>query len=325
MKRGSNALIFGSEQPTASLNRRMSVGMLSLGIALGMLQGGAIAQSGTSPQSVKPTVCPARPILERLQQHKVQPQETLTQIANRYGLVSATLMGINPAVRSGQVTPGQTLIIPPYNGILVSLATGQTLQSIAQIYRVKPDILFEVNGCQRNPTTVFVPGVNWSPVNVTPLVASTLPSQPTTQVDPFLRQDHYPLPQPSTVIRGYGWQPNGPQNKIVFASGVDLAATPGTPVYAVAEGTVAFVGKQNPWGNMIVINHARGRQTRYGYLGPIPLKVGQQVQRGQKISTVGTAPSALRFELRYRSTLGWVAQNPQPYLQTISGSKQQPF
>jgi murein DD-endopeptidase MepM/ murein hydrolase activator NlpD len=324
MKRGSDALNFGSQQPTASVNRRRSVGMLCLGIALGMLQGGAIAQSVTSPQSVGPTVCPSRPILERLQKHKVHPQETLTQIANRYGLVSATIMGMNPAVRSGQVTPGQTLIIPPYNGILVSLATGQTLQSVAQIYRVKPDILFEVNGCQRNPTTVFVPGVNWSPVNVTPLVASTLPSQPTTQVDPFLRQDHYPLPQPSTVIRGYGWQPNGPQNKIVFASGVDLAATPGTPVFAVAEGTVAFVGKQNSWGNMVVINHARGRQTRYGYLGSITLKVGQSVQRGQKIATVGTTP-ALRFELRYRSTLGWVAQDPQPYLQTISGSKQQPL
>jgi murein DD-endopeptidase MepM/ murein hydrolase activator NlpD len=324
MKRGSDALNFGSEQPTASVNRHMSVGMFSLGIAVGMLQGGAIAQSGTSPNSAGSRICPARPILERLQKHKVQPQETLTQIANRYGLVSATLMGMNPAVRSGQVTPGQTLIIPPYNGILVSLATGQTLQSVAQIYRVKPDILFEVNGCQRNPTTVFVPGVNWSPVNVTPRVAS-MPFQPTTQVDPFLRQDHYPLSQSSTVIRGYGWQPNGPQNKIVFASGVDLAATPGTPVYAVAEGTVAFVGRQNPWGNMVVLNHARGRQTRYGYLGPITLKVGQQVQRGQKISTVGATLPALRFELRYRSTLGWVAQDPQPYLQTISGSKQQPF
>jgi murein DD-endopeptidase MepM/ murein hydrolase activator NlpD len=329
MKQSSDALNFSSEQPTASVNRRMSVAMLYLlGIFLGMLQRGAIAQSGTSPSSAASRVCPSRPILERLQQYRVQSQETLTQIANRYGLVTATLMGMNPAVRSGRVSPGQNLVIPPYNGILVSLAAGQTLQSVAQTYRVKPDVLFEVNGCQRNPKTVFVPGVNWSPVNVAPLTVSILPSQPTTQVDPFLRQDHYPLPQPSTVIRGYGWQPNGPQNKIVFASGVDLAATPGTPVYAVAEGTVAFVGKQNPWGNMVVINHARGRQTRYGYLGSLALKVGQQVQRGQRIATVGTSAtisSALRFELRYRSRLGWVAQDPQPYLQAISGSKQQPF
>jgi murein DD-endopeptidase MepM/ murein hydrolase activator NlpD len=320
MKRGYDALNFSSPQRVTSTSQwRMSVGVLySLGIALGLLQGRAIASTS------KPIGCPSRPILERLQKHKVRPQETLAQIANRYGLVSATIMGMNPTTRNGRVTPGQILVIPPYNGILVSLKAGQTLQTTAKVYSVKPDLLFEVNGCQRNPKTVFVPGVNWSPIDPT---ATTPPStQSTAKIDPFLQQDRYPLPLPSTVIRAYGWQPNGPQNKIVFASGVDLAASPGTPVYAVADGTVAFVGKQNPWGNMIVLNHARGRQTRYGYLGPLALKVGQQVQRGQKIATVGaTASQALRFELRYRSALGWVAQDPQPYLQTISGSKQRPF
>jgi murein DD-endopeptidase MepM/ murein hydrolase activator NlpD len=353
MKPGSDALEFSLRQRlTLTEHWRTSVRVLYiLGIVLDMLHGTLIASSSTtatyqtsaqigialkvpilSPHSggtlaqAKPTDCPHQSVLERLRQHKVQPRETLTQIANRYSLVSATIMGMNPATRNGQVIPGQTLVIPPYNGILVSLTAGQTLQTVAQTYKVKPDVLFEVNGCHRNPKTVFVPGVNWSPVNVGPIVTIKHPNQPTTQVDPFLRQDHYPLPHPSTTIRAYGWQPNGPQKKIVFASGVDLAATPGTPVYAVADGTVAFVGKQNPWGNMIVINHTRGRQTRYGYLEPLTLKVGQRVQRGQKIATIGTTASqALRFELRYRSSLGWVAQDPQPYLQVISGSKKQPF
>jgi murein DD-endopeptidase MepM/ murein hydrolase activator NlpD len=319
INRGYDALNFSSQQRvTPTRHWYASVGVLySLGIALG-LQGRAIA---LPPQ---PTDCPSRPILERLKKHKVRPQETLAQIANRYGLVSATIMGMNPTTRNGQVTPGQTLAIPPYNGILVTLNAGQTLQTTAQTYRVKPDLLFEVNGCQRNPKTVFVPGVNWSPID--PAGSTPQATQSIAKVDPFLQQDRYPLPLPSTVIRGYGWQPNGPQNKIVFASGVDLAASPGTPVYAVADGTVAFVGKQNPWGNMVVLNHARGRQTRYGYLGPSLLKVGQQVRRGQRIATVGaTASQSLRFELRYRSTLGWVAQDPQPYLQAISGSKQKPL
>jgi murein DD-endopeptidase MepM/ murein hydrolase activator NlpD len=282
------------------------------GLTLGIIQGQAIA----APSGIG---CPARPALERLQKHRVKPNETLTQIANRYGLLSTTLMGMNPPARTGQVIPGQILVIPPYNGIIVSLTPGQTLQSAARVYRVKPDVLFEVNGCQKNPKTVFVPGVNWSPINAAATVATS------TQMDAFVRQDRYPLPQPAAIMRAYGWQPNGSGKSIVFSSGVDLATASQTPVYAVAQGTVAFAGERKPWGNMVVINHARGRQTRYGYLGLLKVKVGQSVQRGQVIANVkATSASALRFELRYRSTLGWVAQDPRAYLRAISGSKKQP-
>jgi murein DD-endopeptidase MepM/ murein hydrolase activator NlpD len=311
-----HSLNFSVEQPLTLALRWRSI--LRGGCLAGLVLGGI--QSRAAEASI-PVDCPARPVLERLKQHRVQPSETLIQIAARYSLVSATLMGMNPAVRNGQVIPGQVLIIPPYNGVVVSLAAGQTLQSAAKVYGVKPDVLFEVNGCQKAPKMVFVPGVNWSPVNVKPVSSGQIP--PKAESDPLLRQDRYPLPLPAALKRAYGWQPTGPNNAVVFASGVDLAADIGTPVYAVADGTVAFAGVQKPWGKMVVINHARGRQTRYGYLGALNVKVGQAVRRGQAIATVGnTSAAALRFELRYRSAIGWVAQDPQPYLQAISGIKQ---
>lgn len=323
MTTSSDAPDFSVEKHIAFTSQHQRIVRVGLSCVGGMMLGVIQRQAIATPTVID---CPTRPVLERLQKHKVQPKETLTQIASRYGLLSTTLMGMNPPVRTGEVKPGQTLVIPPYNGIVVSLTAGQTLQSAARAYQVKPDVLFEVNGCQKNPKTVFVPGINWSPVNADSTVATSLPKQPPTQIDAFLRQDHYPLPQPTAVIRGYGWQPNGSSNAIVFASGVDLASASGTPVYAVANGTVAFAGGQKPWGNMVVINHARGRQTRYGYLGSLKVKVGQSVQRGQVIANIKTAAAspALRFELRYRSSLGWVAQDPQPYLRVISGSKKPP-
>ncbi|MGB8702541.1 MAG: M23 family metallopeptidase [Thermosynechococcaceae cyanobacterium] len=266
-----------------------------------------------------PTGCPSRPAIARFRQHRVQPNETLAQIAQRYGLLSVTLMGLNPAVRSGQVVPGQTLAIPPFNGILVAVPAGQTLQSVAQIYRIRPDVLFEVNGCQRSPQMVFVPGVNWSPVAGTSgSGVMPLPAQPIDRIPSDLQQDRYPLPQTAELKRPYGWQPTATADALTFSSGVDLTAAIGTPVYAVADGTVAFAGLQPPWGAMVVINHAQGRQTRYGYLGTMKARVGQAVRRGQAIGTVGGKASALRFELRIRSPLGWVAQDPQPYLQAIA-------
>jgi lysostaphin len=246
----------------------------------------------------------------------VQPQETLASIASRYGLLSATLMGLNPAIRSGSVRSGQTLTIPPYNGVLVSVPPGQTLQDLAKRYRVRPDVLFEINGCQRSPKVIFVPGVSWSPLGTS--VTATPSAQVIEQVAVTLQQDRYPLPQLAVLKRSYGQQPRDVNNSVSFSSGVELAAVSGTPVYAVADGTIAFAGAQAPWGVLVVINHAQGRQTRYGYLQAVTVKVGQSIRRGQVIGQVGAIAAALRFELRYRSAVGWVAQDPQPYLEAIT-------
>ncbi len=258
--------------------------------------------------------CPQQPALERFQSYQVKTGDTLAKIAQRSGLLGTTLMGANPSIRSGKVIPGQTLKIPPYNGIVVSVPTGQTLKSVAAIYRVKPALLFEVNGCQTAPRVVFVPGINWSP-NSTLAAVTPLPTQPIGKVAVNLRQDRYPLVKPADVRRTYGWQG---KEKIVFSSGVDLAATPGTQALSVADGTVAFAGQQKPWGGMVVVNHTQGRQTRYGYLSALKVKIGQRVQRGQVLGMIAPTPAALRFEMRYRSALGWVAQDPLPYLQAIS-------
>jgi murein DD-endopeptidase MepM/ murein hydrolase activator NlpD len=283
----------------------------------------AIAQpQSIQPQSAQPSVpggmaCPQRSALERFRSYRVKPGETLAKVAQKSGLLSETLMGVNPTIRNGQVVPGQTLKIPPYNGILVSVPAGRTLQSVARIYRVRPDVLFEVNGCQIAPQVVFIPGINWSPSNATDAIAP-LPAQPIGQVAASLRQDRYPLPKTVDTLRSYGWQG---KEKIVFSSGVDLAAQPGTPVFAVADGTVAFAGKQTPWGKMVVLNHAQGRQTRYGYLGAPKVNVGQTVRRGQELGAIAPTSAALRFEMRYRSALGWVAQDPSLYLKAIAPTR----
>jgi murein DD-endopeptidase MepM/ murein hydrolase activator NlpD len=275
----------------------------------------AIAQSQPSqPPVPRNNTCPQRPALERFQSYQVKTGDNLAKIAQQSGLLGTTLMGVNPSIRNGKVIPGQTLKMPPYNGIVVSVPRGQTLKSVAAIYRVRPDLLFEVNGCQTTPQVVFVPGVNWSPTNASATI-TPLPPRPVGEVAVNLRQDHYPLSKPADVRRSYGWQG---RDKIVFSSGVDLAATPGTYAFSVADGTVAFAGKQKPWGGMVVVNHSQGRQTRYGYLGHIKVKTGQTIQRGQILGAIAPTPAALRFEMRYRSNLGWVAQDPLPYLQAIS-------
>jgi lysostaphin len=270
-------------------------------------------KSDASPVLVAQSACQA-PVLSRLTRHKITAGETLDSIARQYSLIPATLMGLNPTLRSGKAPIGTEILIPPYNGIRVELQSNQTWRDIAKRYNVRSDVLFEVNGCQPAPKVVFVPGVNWSPVE-TP--GQKTPAQTTRLLSGS------PLPaklSQSMILLGYGWglQPN--TGRVGFHSGVDLAATAGTPVLAAGDGTIAFAGNQGAYGKLVVINHQEGLQTRYAQLGSIKVKVGQVVKRGQTIATVGTSgtPSSkqphLHFEVRSRSDLGWVAQNPEPYL-----------
>ena len=290
---------------------------------------GSVCFAVGSPAAPPPTpsasdVCP-KPALSRVTRHTVKAGETLETIAQRYNLIPATLMGFNASVRNGKVTPGSELLIPPYNGIRVEVPTGQTWKDLAAIYRVRPDVLFEVNGCQPTPKVAFVPGVNWSPVNA---------QQPGSNPKPNTAPSNnaglvgYPLPNKGSVVLAYGWRLQPALGQVAFHSGVDLTAPVGTKVLAAGDGTVAFADDQGSYGKLVVINHAGGRQTRYAHLGAIAVKVGQTIKRGTTLGTVGktgqpsSPASHLHFEIRSNSNLGWVADDPEPYLQNMQVAKQ---
>jgi murein DD-endopeptidase MepM/ murein hydrolase activator NlpD len=249
----------------------------------------------------------SQPVLSRLTRHKVGAGETLESIASRYNLIPATLTGLNPALRGTSMPVGREILIPPFNGIRVDVTADSTWQDIAETYGVRPDLLFEVNGCQQQPQQVFVPGVNWASG-----------SRPVT--DTYTGFAGYPLPSVAPVALSYGWYQNPGTGQARFHSGIDLLADEGTPVLSVEAGTVAFADEQAGYGNLVVINHQGGRQTRYAHLSRVLVKAGQKVRSGEALGTVGltgrpdTEKPHLHFEVRYNSTSGWVAQDPELHL-----------
>ncbi|WP_414520869.1 LysM peptidoglycan-binding domain-containing M23 family metallopeptidase [Umezakia ovalisporum] len=257
--------------------------------------------------------CPT-PALSRFQRHKVNRGETLESIAKRYNLTPTTLINMNPAVTNGNVIVGGDLQIPPYNGIVVQVPSGQTWREVAKQYQVRADALFEINGCQPNPRIVFVPEVNGSQNR-----AST--ESPISADTQAISITGYPLRWSATVALPYGWQIHPTTGEVFFHSGVDFLTSVGSPVQAIAPGTVVFAQPQGTYGQLVIINHSGGLQSRYAHLNEINVSVGQKVNQGDLLGTVGTTgePTVtqphLHFEMRSSSDLGWAAEDPKGYLQ----------
>ena len=83
--------------------------------------------------------------------------------------------------------------------------------------------------------------------------------------------------------------------------GVDYAAPSGTPIHATGDGTVDFVGRQNGYGNVIIIKHHSGYSTLYAHQSKFAsgIKKGMQVTQGQLIGYVGATGWATGPHLHY--------------------------
>jgi murein DD-endopeptidase MepM/ murein hydrolase activator NlpD len=113
---------------------------------------------------------------------------------------------------------------------------------------------------------------------------------------------HVPLDGDCDRSSAYGMRRHPVLKRRRMHRGIDFAARRGTPVLAAGSGVVTFAGRQNGYGQLIIIDHGHGLTTRYGHLRRIKVNVGDRVAPGQTIGQVGSSGRAtgphLHFEVR---------------------------
>jgi len=97
-------------------------------------------------------------------------------------------------------------------------------------------------------------------------------------------------------------------------TGVDIAAPPGSPIYAADGGTVIFSGWESGYGYLVKIDHHNGYVTYYGHASKLLVKKGDKVAKGQKIALVGSSGYATGPHLHFEVRKNGVPVNPLPYL-----------
>lgn len=119
-----------------------------------------------------------------------------------------------------------------------------------------------------------------------------------------------PWPIQGKVISQFGKEYRSDLNTWIFRDGIKIAGASGAPVRASAAGSIIYAGPFRSYGNVVIIDHAKGFFTIYGFLKEIRVSVGDKVETQGVVGTVGkdtqsssgTGQSAVYFEIRQGTT-----------------------
>ena len=117
---------------------------------------------------------------------------------------------------------------------------------------------------------------------------------------------------------GYGYRRDPKTGGRRMHSGVDFAASIGTPIYSTADGVVVHSGWSAGYGRLVKIRHEFGIETRYAHLSKLRVNVGQRVSRGERIGDMGASGRVTGTHLHYEVRVGDKAVNPMIYIKAAN-------
>jgi murein DD-endopeptidase MepM/ murein hydrolase activator NlpD len=121
-------------------------------------------------------------------------------------------------------------------------------------------------------------------------------------------------PTEGWVTSRFGYRISPFTGRRQFHSGIDVASRPGMAVVAPARGRVVFAGKKGPMGRTVILDHGYGVRTTYGHNRELLVKRGEEVERGQKIASVGNSGRSTGPHLHYAVQVDGRRVNPMNYI-----------
>lgn len=242
--------------------------------------------------------------------YTIEPGDSLSSVAYRYGVSVATLMWENSLGARSIIRPGDSIRIPPTTGVMHTIKKGDTLKKIATAYGVKPEDIVKFNHLSEDGTDLVIGEKIMVPGGVkAEAPAVRTPSQYTAT------QGRYTGTKPASssqapTVSGYVW-PSAARTITQYYGwrhyGLDLAGPMNSANYAARAGTVtkSQCGWNNGYGCVIIIDHGNGVVTLYGHNNKLLVSVGDQVTTGQTIGLMGNTGNVrgrtgihLHFEVR---------------------------
>lgn len=225
---------------------------------------------------------------------------TFQGLAARCCISQETLATLNKIENAQDDIKNRTFILPVVDGLFVPTEKG--LNSIEVLLQenysvetlTKNIIYYKIDGRDY----IFIPKQRFTPTERAYFMDSAL---------------RLPLEQDSYWISSeFGKRKNPFSGKMKNHNGIDLAASEGTPVYAIKDGAVFSCIENDPeFGNYIILSHDQGKMTSvYAHLSSVRVEKYQYVKKGDIIGYVGQTGLATGPHLHFEIRQGGKAQDP---------------
>ncbi|MCY4411621.1 MAG: peptidoglycan DD-metalloendopeptidase family protein [Caldilineaceae bacterium] len=259
----------------------------------------------------EPVVSAAPSRIDRIQIYKVLPADNLQKIAARYDLRPETILWANPKLESNPdlLWPGQELIIPPVDGVMHVVRTGDTLSTLAVKYKVGVEeiVAFPLNNLESANSPINSGKQLIIPNGTKPYVARQVAM--------------YRGPVPASAVRGSGnfdWPVSGHLTQQFWHGhrAIDVGARAGSPIVAADSGYVikASHGWNGGYGSMVMVDHGNGFVSLYAHMNMVYVRQGENVAKGEHIGTVGNTGRSTGPHLHFEIRQNGAARNPNYFL-----------
>lgn len=112
----------------------------------------------------------------------------------------------------------------------------------------------------------------------------------------------------------YGFRTDPFNGKRAWHAGVDFAGKEDSDIIAVASGVVTWSGKRYGYGNLVEVNHGDGYTTRYAHCKSLLASVGDVVEKGQVLATMGSTGRSTGPHVHYEVRRQGKTVNPKKYI-----------
>lgn len=288
----------------------------STGTAMALGGGSLTLAAPNTDRSLADSVVPRTSTIT----YTVAEGDTLSTIAQQFGLSLNTVLWANSLTGRSLIKPGMNLAILPVDGVEHTVKSGDTLSTIAKKYNVESDAILAYNNIDGASLGVgqelLVPGGTVQaapPVTRTVAVRDIFTPAPsgaggTTTLDPGAR-----MVWPTDlryIVRKLSW----------FHTGWDIDCNghaDGTSTndnYAAMDGVVQYSGAKSGYGLTVEINHGNGLVTRYGHFHTLYVSAGDSVSAGTPLGRCGSTGNSTGTHLHFEVIVNGSFQNPGGYL-----------
>jgi murein DD-endopeptidase MepM/ murein hydrolase activator NlpD len=250
--------------------------------------------------------------------HVVEEDETISSIAERYGLRSETILWANNLTEKSTIKPGQTLEILPVDGVRHKVVRGDTIYSIGKKYGLSGS---QVQMIVDYPFNEFLNDETFDLVAGQFLMVPEGELKPVVSIATTSRTTFGTITPDAGTVSATGsfiWPASGgiSQGYTFYHKAIDISNRAGGAILAADAGVVTVAGWVDGYGygNRVMVDHGNGFVTLYAHLSVVQVRVGQRVGRGDVLGQMGSTGRSTGTHLHFEIRQGGALQNPLNFL-----------